>query len=133
MQISRMVWVSAHSDYIGVIRDVPLPRRNDKVKHRTTFVLGTLLSQDVLPFPTIQAKDILLESAAGPTQHEHHVTIHRGAQVGQRTAPGHVGVHRIVQQGLLHAHMTPYLPFTRAARPMSAWNEFGPSESFRII
>jgi len=46
-----------------VIRDVTLPRRNDKVKRRTTFVFGTLLSQDVLPFPTWHARGILRVSA----------------------------------------------------------------------
>jgi len=54
-----LVWVSVNSDCIGVIRDVNLPRGNDEVKGRTTFVFDTLLSQDMLPLPTRHVHGIL--------------------------------------------------------------------------
>jgi len=40
----------------------------------------------------------------------------------------------MVQQGLLHAHMTPFLlPLTRAPRPMRALNAVGPNEPRRLF
>ena len=82
MQNIMMVWVSAHSDCIGVTRDVTVPRRNDKVKRRTTFFFAPLLSQYLLPFSTQHAHGIHRASASGPTKKKHRVTIDWGAEVG---------------------------------------------------
>jgi len=56
VQNSMMEWDFAHSDWVGVIRSVTLPRVNDKVKHRTTLVFGILLTQGLLPFTTRHAQ-----------------------------------------------------------------------------
>jgi len=47
-----MSWIPAHSDCVGVITGVTLPRPHDKVKRRTTVVFGALLSQYLLLFST---------------------------------------------------------------------------------
>jgi len=47
-----MEWDSAQSDCAGVSRNIALPRMDDDVKRRRTFVFGTLLTHELLPFAT---------------------------------------------------------------------------------
>jgi len=56
VQNSMMEWDTAHSDCVGVIMSVSLPRSNDKVKRCTTSVFGILLTQELLPFATRHAQ-----------------------------------------------------------------------------
>jgi len=55
-QDGMMRWDTAHSDFVGVIKSVTLPRRNEKVKRRTTLDIGVQLTQELLPFATRHAQ-----------------------------------------------------------------------------
>ena len=55
-QDGMMRWDTAHSDFVGVIKSVTLPRRNEKVKRRTTLDFGVQLTQELLPFATRHAQ-----------------------------------------------------------------------------
>jgi len=82
VQNSRMDWYLAHSDCVGVIRGVTLPRRNDKVKRRTTLIFGILLTQELFPFATRHAQASCACQQEVRKKKKHHVTVDRGAQVG---------------------------------------------------
>jgi len=56
VQNSMMEWDLAQYDCVGVIRNVTSPRRNDKVKRRTTLVFDILITQELWPFTTRHAQ-----------------------------------------------------------------------------
>jgi len=81
-QNSMMEWDTAHSDCVGVIKSVTLPRRYEKVKRRTTLVFGIQLTQELLPFATRHAQASCACHQEVREKKKHHVTVDRGAQVG---------------------------------------------------